>query len=532
MSSVLFLHCFVVASAAANAALELLLAHKEAAAGAGTAALVRAAARACGRSERTIYRWLSAQAVPNSRKPALKLTDVERKLLAASNASVAAMSRRLAEQGAARGVTRTYQRAVRRDVEPAAMAFYRGGDSAWRQKTLHIPQVVEHRGQVFHVDHHQPKLWLSGPGRRRWGRIWVTVVICACTRRVMGFTVSEQPNEGIVLATLRQAFTGEYGCIPQRVIWDNGAEFLANGVTAALDHLGVSATPIAPYTPQQNGKIERFFGTLDREFTRLLPFYQRGPRGNNGRIYGPDDGPIRFEEFVEKVTEYVEHYNGKREHSMLGGLTPDEAWKRDVFPVRRLPEEQLEFLLLREKRTRVVRTYGIRWNNTYYTHDALLAYSGREASVRFMPHDARQIWVFDADDTKRICIAKPAEELDEHELARFFSTRSGQLSMLRSHLPGRSLHADDEPDTPSEEEAAAAFEKLLADGAVASTLVAQLVSAARTAAEGAAADRKPPADADAVPVTEPAADDDLNTPLQQEVEELQSADDDLNRPLD
>ena len=83
--------------------------------------------------------------------------------------------------------------------------------------------------------------------------------------------------------TLREAFSGEYGCIPDRMVWDNGAEFLAAGVTQASQSLAFEAHPIAPYSPWQNGKVERFFKTLEQQFLREQPFYMRGPRGHNPR---------------------------------------------------------------------------------------------------------------------------------------------------------------------------------------------------------------------------------------------------------
>ena len=62
---------------------------------------------------------------------------------------------------------------------------------------------------------------------------------------------------------------------------------------------------ITPYTPQQNGMIERFFLTLKQECVWLHRFESR-------------DHAFRV------VADWLDRYDGDRPHSALGYLTPKE----------------------------------------------------------------------------------------------------------------------------------------------------------------------------------------------------------------
>jgi putative transposase len=429
----------VVVAPQAAAAFELLLERKKTQ-GQVSAHLVRTVADLCGKSEDTIWRWLR-EGTPKKRK-SLGLTDEETKALAACRGNVAEMVIQLERAGKARASVRTYQRAVNQSLTPATRGFFKTGDKGWRAATVHMPQTVERRGQVFHADHTLLKIWLRSKRRSRWVQVWLTVVLDAFSRRVMGWTVSLQPNEGIVLVVLRQAFSGEYGCVPDRMVWDNGAEFLANGVTQAATALTFEAHPIAPYSPWQNGKVERFFGTLNTKFLARQPFYRRGPRGHNRKLYGPQDGPLTVEEFTRRLAEWIDEYNREHHHNALDSKTPDEAWRENPTPVRRVDERTLDFMLLREKKPRLVGHHGVRHNSRFYYADEILAHPNREIHVRYMPHDNRQIWLFDGDEFIAEAIAW--EELPGKDLDAFFAKRTATLNSARSKLPGRSTN-DEEP---------------------------------------------------------------------------------------
>jgi transposase InsO family protein len=76
----------------------------------------------------------------------------------------------------------------------------------------------------------------------------------------------------------------------------------------ACRSLGIAHYVLRPYAPQSNGKVERFFRTIDDEclnVRRLFTFTAR----------------------TRAIDEFVWYYNHERPHLSLGGLTPVERRK-------------------------------------------------------------------------------------------------------------------------------------------------------------------------------------------------------------
>jgi putative transposase len=90
---------------------------------------------------------------------------------------------------------------------------------------------------------------------------------------------------------------------PKKIRLDNGPEFRSRKLTKFLEEQGVEAGFIEPGSPWQNGHIESFFGKLRDEVLNMEIF----PTGADLQSH---------------LDDYQDHYNNRRPHSALGGLTP------------------------------------------------------------------------------------------------------------------------------------------------------------------------------------------------------------------
>ena len=88
-------------------------------------------------------------------------------------------------------------------------------------------------------------------------------------------------------------------------ILDNGLVFGAKVFVKVARRYRVQQEYITPYTPQQNGMIERFFLTLKQECVWLHRFESR------------DDA-------FGVVSKWLDRYDAERPHSALGYQTPKE----------------------------------------------------------------------------------------------------------------------------------------------------------------------------------------------------------------
>ena len=98
------------------------------------------------------------------------------------------------------------------------------------------------------------------------------------------------------------ALIAQHGA-PAHLRSDNGAEFVATRVQAWLAQRGVQTLYIEPGKPWQNGKDERFNGTVRDECLNMHVF-----------------GSVA--EACVRLSSFRHQYNTERPHSRLGYLTP------------------------------------------------------------------------------------------------------------------------------------------------------------------------------------------------------------------
>lgn len=89
----------------------------------------------------------------------------------------------------------------------------------------------------------------------------------------------------------------------ERVMTDNGSGYRSGLFNEWLAAVGIKHKYTKPYSPWQNGKVERMNRTLAQEW-------------QYARAYGSE------EERAGALPAFVEHYNWDRPHSACGGLPP------------------------------------------------------------------------------------------------------------------------------------------------------------------------------------------------------------------
>jgi putative transposase len=123
------------------------------------------------------------------------------------------------------------------------------------------------------------------------------------TRMCLAIEVEHRMNARFVADTL-MGLIAEHG-VPRFIRSDNGPEFIAKYLMRLFTIHGVEARHIDPGSPWQNGRNERFNGTLRDECLNMETFYSRDHARMICKVYGRD-------------------YNTSRPHSSLGYLTPRE----------------------------------------------------------------------------------------------------------------------------------------------------------------------------------------------------------------
>jgi putative transposase len=185
----------------------------------------------------------------------------------------------------------------------------------WRKHRLQVPRVVRKRlrrerpgrlqatypGHIWAYDFVEDAL---ADGRK----LLILTVMDEFTREGLALDVALSTSAERVIGVLT-ALVAQHGA-PGYLRSDNGAEFVATAVHLWLAECGVETLYILPGKPWQNGKEERFNGTVRDECLNLHVFSS-------------------LAEAHVRLSAFRQHYNEERPHSRLAYLTPlafKKAW--------------------------------------------------------------------------------------------------------------------------------------------------------------------------------------------------------------
>ena len=178
----------------------------------------------------------------------------------------------------------------------------------WRRHRLQVRRVVRKRlrrrrperlqaayvGHIWAYDFVEDALADGTPLR-------ILTVMDEFTREGLAIDVALTTSAERVIGVL-SALVAQHGA-PAHLRSDNGPEFVALAVQTWLAHCGVQTLYIEPGKPWQNGKEERFNGTVRDECLNLHVF-------------------TSLAEACVRLSAFRQHYNTERPHSQLGYLTP------------------------------------------------------------------------------------------------------------------------------------------------------------------------------------------------------------------
>jgi len=143
-------------------------------------------------------------------------------------------------------------------------------------------------------------------GRDGWCHL--TAIIDCCDRTIVGWRLSRTGVANVAAAALEDALRDRNIAKGHETLTlrsDNGLVFGAKVFVAVVRRYGLEQEYITPYSPEQNGMIERFFLTLKQECVWLQRF---GDRDHAFRV----------------IANWLDRYHNERPHSALGYLAPKE----------------------------------------------------------------------------------------------------------------------------------------------------------------------------------------------------------------
>jgi len=144
-----------------------------------------------------------------------------------------------------------------------------------------------------------------------WGWMYLSTVLDDFSRYIISWKLCTTMKTGDVTDTLNMALVAS-GCDQANVVHkprllsDNGASYISEGLANYIRDNGMSHVRGAPYHPQTQGKIECWHQTLKNRI--LLENY-----------FLPGD-------LEHQIESFVEHYNHHRYHESLNNVTPADVY--------------------------------------------------------------------------------------------------------------------------------------------------------------------------------------------------------------
>ncbi len=139
--------------------------------------------------------------------------------------------------------------------------------------------------------------------------VWLLGVIDYHGSRLL--LLEPAPHTGAAVVEALGRLFEKYG-VPDRLLSDNGTEFVNEDVDPFLHVMGVTHVRTKPAHPWTNGRIERLFRTA-KETKRLFSSIFVGRR--------------HLQRFCD---DFLVYYNECRFHASCWGLTPDEVYRGEV----------------------------------------------------------------------------------------------------------------------------------------------------------------------------------------------------------
>lgn len=407
---------------------------------------------------------------------------------------------RAAEEGWGWPSVRRVQQLVAERIDPGTIALRRHGAEAWERD--HLAPIEQDpdawaAGQCWEGDHtpFDFSVRIMRGGRWAAARPQLTAWLDRRSRRLMGWRISEQGNQGTIRLALLDALSRDGVSVPEVVWIDNGKDFMAasiggltkaqrRGMSAAerrdaesrcaglLRMVGIEPHFAQPYNHNGKARIERFFRTMHERFDRLFATWCGSRPGMidrrelNATLRDVMALPT-IDDLREGFAQWAEWYNHRAAHEIddlrdrqtRERLSPAEFYDRELPAVRTVDRRVLPLLgqvwstrPLRVSKMGVTLEMAggrVRYGEREPALEPLVG-SGRGVYVSYDPADTGSVEVWD-EAFRHLCTARENgrhggladDEVTVADRRAAFAQRREQRRRARERVDALSLSLSD-----------------------------------------------------------------------------------------
>ena len=170
--------------------------------------------------------------------------------------------------------------------------------------------IKQKAGELGHIDSHYLNKGIVHGDNKRY---YLVCLIDGCTRIAWAEVVEDLKSLTVMFALLKclNILSDHYQIKFKEVLTDNGPEFGKKDSSKKREHpfermlmeIGIKHRYIKPYRPQTNGKVERFWRTIEEDLLEETYFES-------------------IDHLKEELLQYLYYYNHERPHQGINGLSP------------------------------------------------------------------------------------------------------------------------------------------------------------------------------------------------------------------
>jgi putative transposase len=307
------------------------------------------------------------------------------------------------------------------NLEPA-LKLFRAGKAGIREWERTGEPVVRYENttyanELWQGDHSPLLIWVKVKVSGEWKPFatYITVLLDAETRAIPGYAVSTKyPDAWVIALTFWRAIMPkidrpcEVCGIPTAFETDRGADFLSDAIKATLDGLGTAHVPDPPHYPNNKGKVERFFPTLDSSCLRLLPGHMAAIGTTSGAALKHIHELLTLQQLDCEIARWIDEDYHKQVHSETG-RAPAEHWIQTVRLNLPKSEDDLNLLLLKYDQQCKILNTGIKLTlkgvrHRYWSPQMAHLWK-RNVKLRYNPEDMDSVRVYCAETGDFLCEA-------------------------------------------------------------------------------------------------------------------------------
>lgn len=346
----------------------------------------------------------------------------------------------------------TFERKIN-TIPKLAMIYYREGEKAFNDALVSMERSRKDidSNDIWFSDHHLVDVAVIN-NRGRVFRPWLTVFFDARASKVISFIVRDKSADATVIKQCLRLGIEKYG-IPKELYFDNGKDYREKSFNAdfpisLVKQLGINMIYATPYHGQAK-TVERFFGTMEDRFCKLLPTYlgkDAKQRPENMRVTFDklkDKAPT-MEKFIELLTIYFEQYNTTESNGIdMNGKCPDQVYYENLHVKNEVKDKSILRILCGTFDERTVQKNGVQYQGRFYYHTELLSHQGEKVIINADPYNMDELNIFDMD-MRAICkapakVRTPFRHTTQEQIREAMKEKKEARRMIQQYAPTREL---------------------------------------------------------------------------------------------